>query len=56
MAHGRFINFAAFKAQYDLEQTSFDGPWSSNSRKDELVGLFDDWEPEVRALIEVGDR
>ena len=54
VAHGQFINFAAFRASYDREYSTFDGPWVEDVAPDELLADFDQWEPEVRALFQVG--
>ncbi len=49
------INFAAFRARYDAEDTTFNGPWVHDVTQSELLADFDQWEPEVRALIQVRD-
>ncbi|KAG5644252.1 hypothetical protein DXG03_008790 [Asterophora parasitica] len=51
ISHGKHINFVAFIAQPDLEDTPFDGPWVSATDSDEFGGLFSHWEPEVQDLI-----
>lgn len=47
------LNFAAFHPQHNLENTVFDGPWVSTADSSEFKALFEEWEPEVRILIEV---
>ncbi|RDB27667.1 Salicylate hydroxylase [Hypsizygus marmoreus] len=56
IAHGKMINFVAFSARHDLENTTFDGPWMSTTDKTEFAGMFSHWEPEVQDLIECVDK
>ncbi|KAI0332657.1 salicylate hydroxylase [Cubamyces sp. BRFM 1775] len=51
IARGKLINFAAMRARYDREYTTFDQPWVQDAPLDELLGDFEQWEPEVQALI-----
>ena len=51
--HGKMINLVAYTAQHDLENTTFDGPWSSVIDKSVFASYFASWEPEVQALIDV---
>ena len=55
IARGKLINFAAMRARYDREYTTFDQPWVQDAPLDELLGDFEQWEPEVQALIKVCD-
>ena len=43
------------RARYDREYTTFDQPWVQDAPLDELLGDFEQWEPEVQALIKVCD-
>ena len=52
ISHGQLINVVFFRAHYDREGTAFDGPWVCNLRCD-FFQAFQDWEPEVRQLLEV---
>ncbi len=52
---GVMINLAAFRARYDLEYTTFKGPWVQDVPPSEVLHDFDDWEPEVRMLLQVCD-
>ncbi|OCH96283.1 FAD/NAD(P)-binding domain-containing protein [Obba rivulosa] len=52
IAHGTLINFAAFRARYDLENTTLDAPWVQDVPRDELLRDFHEWEPEVQALLQ----
>lgn len=53
ISHGKMINFVAFISQHHLENTTFGGPWVSPSNKTEFASIFNHWEPEVQALIDV---
>jgi salicylate hydroxylase len=53
ISHGKMINFVAFKSQYDLEHTKFNGPWVGPADNTEFLALFKHWEPEVQALLDV---
>ncbi|OBZ74163.1 Salicylate hydroxylase [Grifola frondosa] len=52
ISRGTIINFAAFRACYDLEHTTFDAPWVQDVPLDELFDDFARWEPEVQALFQ----
>ncbi|KAG5638588.1 hypothetical protein H0H81_011674 [Sphagnurus paluster] len=56
ISRGKFINFAAFTTQPDLEDTVFDGPWFSPVEKEAFTGLFTSWETEVQQLISNIDK
>ena len=47
------IDFVAFKTQYDLENSKYNGAWVSFSEKSELVKIFRGWETEVQVLVDV---
>ena len=47
------INFVAFKTQYDLENSKYDGAWVCFSEKSELIKFFRGWESEVQTLVDV---
>lgn len=47
------INFAAFVARHEKENTKFDGPWFAPAEKEELAKHFIGWEPEVQMLVNV---
>ncbi|KAG6844819.1 hypothetical protein H0H87_003386 [Tephrocybe sp. NHM501043] len=51
IAQGKFVNFVAFTARHDLENSTFKGNWMTKTNRAEFSGLFTDWEPEVQALI-----
>lgn len=53
IARGTLINFAAMRARYDREYTTFNEAWVKDVSRDELLGDFDQWEPEVQALFKV---
>ena len=53
IAGGKLINSAAFRSRYDHENTSFDGPWVQDVGRAEIMQDFAQWEPEVRALLDV---
>jgi len=46
----------AFISQHEKENTTFNGPWVSQSEHKEINDQFKDWEPEVQALIKVSLR
>ncbi|KAF8880242.1 salicylate hydroxylase [Gymnopilus junonius] len=56
IAHGKFINFVAFKSQHNLEYTKFHGPWVCPTDKLEFSSMFASWEPEVRALVDCVEK
>ncbi|KAL1944832.1 hypothetical protein VTO73DRAFT_2452 [Trametes versicolor] len=56
IARGTLINFAAMRARYDREYTTFDEAWVKDVSRDALLGDFDQWEPEVQALFKCVDR
>jgi salicylate hydroxylase len=51
--HGKMINFVAFVSQHDLENTTFDGSWTSTTETSEFAHEFSCWDPEVQVMIEV---
>ena len=53
IARGTLINFAAFTARYDLENTTLDAQWVQDVPRDQFVRDFDTWEPEVQTLLDV---
>ena len=53
IARGTLINFAAFTARYDLENTVLDAPWVQDVPREQFVSDFEHWEPEVQALLDV---
>jgi salicylate hydroxylase len=53
IARGTFVNIAAFTARYDLENTVLDGPWVQDAPKEQFEQAFEDWEPEIQALLDV---
>jgi salicylate hydroxylase len=53
IAHGKMINFVAFKSQHNMEHTKFNGPWVGPADKSEFLSMFQHWEPEVQALLDV---
>ncbi|KAL1748742.1 hypothetical protein HDZ31DRAFT_79364 [Schizophyllum fasciatum] len=55
ISHGQLINVVLFRANYDREDTTFDGPWVCNLRCD-FFQAFQTWEPEVRQLLESVDE
>lgn len=56
IAKGKLINFVAFKARHDLEDTKFNGPWVCPTDSSEVTGMYRTWEPEVQALMDCIDR
>lgn len=53
ICRGTMVNFVAFKAQHDLENSKFNGPWVCPGDKSEFMSIFRDWESEVQVLLEV---
>lgn len=53
IAGGTLLNVAAFRTNYNLSNTPYDGPWVAEVELDELLSAFSVWEPEVQALLEV---
>jgi salicylate hydroxylase len=56
ISRGKMVNLVAFKTQYDLENSKFNGAWVSFSDKSELVKFFRGWESEVQALVDCVDK
>ncbi|KAF8202568.1 hypothetical protein BJ912DRAFT_872417 [Pholiota molesta] len=56
IAHGRTINFVAFKSQHNLEHSKYNEAWVCPTDKTEFITLFRDWEPEVQALLDCVDK
>ncbi|KAI0630491.1 salicylate hydroxylase [Trametes polyzona] len=56
IARGTLINFAAMRARYDREYTTFDEAWVKDVSREELLSDFEQWEPEVQALFKSVDR
>jgi salicylate hydroxylase len=54
ISQGKAINFAAFHVRSNLENTPYEGPWTSCVDKDEFLNATSQWEPEVQALLSVG--
>jgi salicylate hydroxylase len=54
MSSGKMINVGAFHAHEELAGTSWSGPWVQNVDKEELLEVHSHWEPEVRAILDVG--
>jgi hypothetical protein len=53
ISRGKIVNFVAFKTQYDLENSKYNGAWLSFTDKSDLVKIFRGWESEVQALVDV---
>ncbi|KAI0317079.1 salicylate hydroxylase [Amylostereum chailletii] len=51
ISQGSFVNIVLFRAEYDKTGINFPDPWVSQADPQELLGLFEGWEPEVRTLI-----
>jgi hypothetical protein len=50
------VNFVAFRTQYDLENSKYNGAWVSFGEKSELIKFFRGWESEVQALVDVRSK
>ncbi|KAI0322131.1 salicylate hydroxylase [Amylostereum chailletii] len=48
---GRLVNVAIFCADFNLEDSDFPHPWVSQEDPQHVLGLFDNWELEVRQLV-----
>lgn len=55
IACGKLVNFAAFTACYERENTDFDGPSVEDVPRAQFVKDFESWEPEIQALLDVRD-
>jgi hypothetical protein len=55
LLQGKVVNFAAFHARHELENTPYDGPWISSADKEEFLVTTSQWEPEVQSLLSVGE-
>ena len=56
MAFGTFVGFTAYHAKYELEGAQYDEPWIDMVPGTELGAIFQNWEPEVEALVKVRAR
>lgn len=56
ISKGKLINFVAFVSRHDKENTKFNGPWVAQTGREEIIGRFRSWEPEVQALINCIDQ
>ena len=50
---GRFINVVPFYFDRAREDTTWEGPALRNATRDEILKMYEGWEPEVQALLEV---
>ena len=53
ISKGKIGNVVAFISQPEREGEEFDGAWISEPSKHDLVNAFEDFEPEVRELLQV---
>lgn len=53
MAGGEFINLVGLVHDETQEDTCHEGPQVTNVSKSELLSVFQGFEPEVQALLEV---
>jgi salicylate hydroxylase len=53
VSQGKLVNLAAFLADYKREGTSYDGEIIANVDSEDFVNDFDDFEPEVKQLVQV---
>ncbi|KDQ56725.1 hypothetical protein JAAARDRAFT_70435 [Jaapia argillacea MUCL 33604] len=57
ISQGRMINFVAFQVRHDLEGTVFPGHWvTPNGSKEDFVGAYKGWEPEVQTLLKCVEK
>ncbi|KAJ3576558.1 hypothetical protein NP233_g350 [Leucocoprinus birnbaumii] len=56
ISRGKLINFVAFVSRHEKENTKFNGPWVTQTGPEELAAWFNNWEPEVQALINCVDQ
>ncbi|KAL4249900.1 FAD/NAD(P)-binding domain superfamily protein [Abortiporus biennis] len=55
ISRGTQISVTATLANFDLEDTPFDGPLMEDVPQDVILHEFDRWEPEVQALFQCAD-
>lgn len=53
VAKGTMINVGAFHSRPDLVGTKFPGEWVSKVEEADLIKAHENWEPELRAIMEV---
>lgn len=55
VAQGKLLNLVIFHTRPELEDTSYDGPWSEEVDESELsqVARFSEWEPEAQGWMKV---
>lgn len=56
VSQGHLINFIGFHSEPEKEGAPLDGKWSSGASREEVIGCYRDWEPQVQALMEVSIR
>ncbi|KAF8066983.1 hypothetical protein FPV67DRAFT_1417597 [Lyophyllum atratum] len=52
IAKGTFLNVVAYRMNYTLADTPFDGPWIEDVEKEDLLAAISDWEPEIRNILQ----
>jgi len=52
ISRGSIINFAAFRAHYEMENTTLDEPWVKDVSREVLLKEFSHLEPEVQKLFQ----
>ena len=53
ISRGKLVNFGTFISNIDREGELIDGPTVVEVTNDETIEPFADWEPEVKALLQV---
>lgn len=56
ISNGKLFNVTIFVTDYKLANTSYNDPWVAEVKKDELLTLFSDWEPEAQAWLRCVER
>ncbi|TFK32298.1 salicylate 1-monooxygenase [Crucibulum laeve] len=56
VANGTLVNIAAFRAQLHLANTKFEGPWVTPADPEELLSVFEKWEPHARNWLRCLER
>lgn len=53
VSRGRFVNVVPFYTDYSQEDTPFMGSYIGSATNEELLQVYDGWEPEVMTLLRV---
>ena len=53
IAGGELFNVVALERKQDNYGEQYEGPWVRETTRDEILDNYSNWDPDVRALLEV---